>query len=118
MNITVVFQLPRELKIGSAWSLGLLEGATKWCRAHSTTILPFPAALSSVSSEQNIWEEGKRSGWSPLCWFLPSTSILAYLYSILTRPAAPPQCLAFSIAGETLTPELNAFGQLIMESGV
>lgn len=79
---------------------------------------PFPAALSSVSSEPDIWEEGKRSGWSPSCWFLPSMSILAYLWSIPTGPAATPHWLAFSVAGETLTPELNAFGLLIMESGI
>lgn len=45
MNITVVFQLPRELKIGGALPLGLLEGATKWCRDASLLASAFPQLL-------------------------------------------------------------------------
>lgn len=45
MNTTVVLQLPRELKIGSALPLGWLEGATKRCFPHCCLCLS-PAALS------------------------------------------------------------------------
>lgn len=119
MNITVVFQLPRELKIGSAWPLGLLEGVTKWCRAHSTTAASaFPSCSVSRLLVRRHLGGDRRSGWSPSCWFLSSTSTPAYLCSIPTCSAATPQWLAFSTAGETLTPELNAFGLFIMESGI
>jgi len=40
MNITVVFQLPQELKISSSLPLGQLEGVTKWCSASSSITAP------------------------------------------------------------------------------
>ena len=77
-----------------------------------------PAALSPIPSVQGGWEEGKGLGWSPSGWFLSSRSIPAHPCSVPMRPAATSQRLAFSIEGQTLTPELTAFGLFVTESGI
>lgn len=119
MTITVVFQLPRELKISSALPLGLLEEGTKWCRAASSIAASAsPQLLSPIPLVQAGWEEGKGLGWSPSGWFLSGRSIPAHPRSFPTRPAATSQWLAFSIAGQTLTPELIAFGLFVTKSGI